>query len=43
MENGHLSKYFESIAAKRLSSVEANPANSNQHEFNGVKGLKTML
>lgn len=43
MENGYLSQYFESVAVKRLSAVEANPASSHQHELNGVKDLKQML
>lgn len=43
MEQGHLSQYFSGIAAKRLSSVEANILVSNQHEFNGVEGLRGLL
>ena len=43
MKEGHLSEYFEGIAAKRLSAVEASPERSNQHEFNGVSDLKKML
>lgn len=43
MNQGHLSQYFTGIAAKRLSSVEANILVSNQHEFNGVEGLRGLL
>jgi len=43
MNKGYLSGYFEGFAAKRLSSVEANPNTSNQHEFNGVTQLKRLL
>lgn len=43
MKKGYLSQYFEGVAAKRLSAVEANPKRSNQHEFNGVRALKELL
>lgn len=43
MNKGFLSEYFESVVAKRLSAVEADPDRSNQHEFNGVKNLKKLL
>lgn len=43
MKLGHLSQYFMGIAAKRLSSVEADRLKSNQHEFNGVEPLKRIL
>ncbi|MBN4081167.1 hypothetical protein JYT44_02260 [Caldithrix abyssi] len=43
MRQGFLSEYFEDVVAKRLSAVEANPENSNQHEFNGVRGLRRLL
>jgi hypothetical protein len=43
MKQGYLSQYFSGVAAKRLSSVEANILISNQHEFNGVEGLRTLL
>ena len=39
----NLSEYFTDIAYKRLSAVEADSTRSNQHEFNGVTGLKKML
>lgn len=37
-----ISKYFTGIAAKRLSEVEITEL-SNQHEFNGIAGLKEIL
>lgn len=43
MNNGYLSQYFEAVAAKKLSSVEVDPAKSHQHEFNGSKELKAVL
>lgn len=43
MKKGFLSEYFRSIASKRLSAVEVEPNASNQHEFNGVAGLKKIL
>lgn len=43
MKQGHLSKYFEGVAAKRLSAVEILPKRSNQHEFNGDASLKRLL
>lgn len=43
MKKGHLSEYFTDIAYKRLSAVEALRHRSNQHEFDGVSGLKRML
>lgn len=38
-----LSKYFEGVLWKTLSSVEADPKTSNQHEFNGVAGLRNLF
>ena len=38
-----LSDYFHAVATKTLSSVEVDPATSNQREFNGVKNLKRIL
>ncbi|CAN7805673.1 type II restriction endonuclease [Paraburkholderia hospita] len=38
-----MSEYFEGVAAKRLSNVEADVIHSNQHEFNGVEGLRAIL
>jgi hypothetical protein len=43
MKKGYLSEYFEGVAAKRLSAVEADVLRSNQHEFNGVEGLRKIL
>lgn len=43
MKKGYLSEYFKGIAAKRLSAVEASMLVSNQHEFNGVEGLRQIL
>lgn len=43
MKPGYLSTYFEKVAAKRLSAVEADTAKSHQHEFNGSKELKKVL
>lgn len=43
MRYGYLSQFFTGVAAKRLRAVEADPAKSNQHEFNGVKELKELL
>lgn len=38
-----LSKYFRSVASKRLSEGETDPKVSNQHELNGVNALRRML
>lgn len=43
MKRGYLSQYFDGVAAKRLSAVEADTETSNQHEFNGTKELKLVL
>lgn len=43
MKKGCLSEYFTGVVAKRLSAVEADPKKSNQHEFNGVKPLRSLL
>lgn len=43
MKRGYLSEYFEGVAAKRLSAVEADVIRSHQHEFNGVEGLREIL
>lgn len=43
MKKGYLSQYFEGVAVKTLSSVEADVLASNQHEFNGVEGLRNIL
>ncbi len=39
MKAGYLSEFFTGVAMKTLSAVEANAARSNQHEYNGAKGL----
>jgi hypothetical protein len=38
-----LSRYFEGVAVKRLSAVEADATRSNQHEFNGITGFREVL
>lgn len=43
MKKGHLSDYFQAIAAKRLSAVEADAFRSNQHEFNGVTAFQSIF
>jgi len=43
MKAGYLSQYFSGVAIKSLSAVEADPYSSNQHEFNGVSGLKRIF
>lgn len=43
MKKGYLSQYFEGVAVKKLSAVEADILSSNQHEFNGVKELRDIL
>lgn len=43
MKQGYLSQYFEGVAAKWLSAVEADLLTSNQHEFQGVEQLTSIL
>lgn len=43
MKKGYLSQYFVGLAIKTLSAVEADVIRSNQHEFNGVEGLRDIL
>lgn len=43
MKHGYLSQYFDGVALKRLSAVEADTTRSNQHEFNGVESLCSIL
>ncbi len=43
MNKGYLSQYFCGVAVKSLSAVEADVLTSNQHEFNGVEGLRNIL
>ena len=40
---GYLSDFFDGVAIKRLSVVEADAKRSNQHEFNGVEALKKIM
>lgn len=42
-KKGFLSDYFIGVASKELSAVEADVLASNQHEFNGVDGLKKIF
>ena len=42
-KRGFLSDYFIGVASKELSAVEADVLASNQHEFNGVDGLKKIF
>jgi len=39
MKRGYLSEYFEGVAGKRLSAVEANQTRSNQHEYNATRQM----
>lgn len=43
MEAGYLNNYFSGVAVKRLTAVEADTSVSNQHEYNGVAGLKQLF
>jgi len=43
LKKNYLSQYFEGAAAKILSAVEVDALSSNQHEFNGVEGLRDIL
>jgi hypothetical protein len=43
MRPGYLSQYFDGVALKRLSVVEADVIHSNQHEFNSVEELRDIL
>jgi len=43
VKKGYLSQYFNGVAVKILSAVEADVLLSNQHEFNGVKELRNIL
>jgi hypothetical protein len=42
-KKGYLSQYFDGVAVKILSTVEVDTLSSNQHEFNGVEGLRSLL
>lgn len=43
MKPGYLSEYFEGVAAKRLSAVEADETRSNQHEYHATKNMRVFL
>lgn len=43
VRKGYLSQYFAGVAIKRLSAVEADSLRSNQHEYNGDKGMRKLL
>jgi len=43
VKKGYLSEYFEGCVVKQLTTVEADTASSNQHEFNGVLGLRELF
>ena len=43
MKPGYLSEYFEGVAAKRLSAVEADETRSNQHEYHATKKIQVFL
>jgi EcoRII C terminal len=43
MNKGHLSEYFEGVAVKRLSAVDADPRTSNQHEIGTTPDMRKFL
>lgn len=43
MKRGYLSEYFEGVAAKRLSAVEADETRSNQHEYGATKDMRRFM
>lgn len=43
MNPGYLSEYFEGVAAKKLSAVEADETRSNQHEYHATKNVRYSL
>jgi len=43
MNPGYLSEYFEGVAAKKLSAVEADETRSNQHEYHATKNVRVFL
>jgi hypothetical protein len=43
MKQGYLSQYFEGVAAKRLSAVEADETRSHQHEYHATKNVQAFL
>lgn len=43
MKRGYLSEYFEGVAAKRLTAVEADETRSNQHEYNATRDMLAFM
>lgn len=43
MKRGYLSEYFDGVAAKRLSAVEADQTRSNQHEYNTTREMLAFM
>lgn len=43
MKRGHLSEYFEGVAVKTLSTVDATPSKSNQHEVGTTTDMRRFL
>ncbi|HYG05404.1 MAG TPA: type II restriction endonuclease [Stenotrophomonas sp.] len=43
MKRGYLSEYFEGVAVKRLSAVEADTTRSNQHEYQATKDMLAFM
>lgn len=43
MKTEQLGRHFAGVVAKLLKPVEVDPKRSNQHEFNSVNGLKSLL
>lgn len=43
MKRGYLSEYFEGVAIKRLSAVEADETRSHQHEYNTTKAMLAFM
>jgi hypothetical protein len=43
MRRGYLSEYFEGVAMKRLSAVDAEPSRSNQHEVGTTPAMRNFL
>lgn len=43
MKPGYLSEYFEGVAAKQLSAVEADETRSHQHEYHATKKVQALL
>jgi hypothetical protein len=43
MKRGYLSEYFDGVAMKRLSAVDAEPTRSNQHEVGTTPAMRDFL